>query len=357
MTNNYIGRRSTVRLRLHVVTKLTALLPALLVWALLQPALLRAVPVSTPPRVLILDETVIGGATSQEALAAQAAIPGCAVDVVTAAQWALIPATGFGPPTGFGFDKYRAIIIGDPSCNTGTASYLAALNALNATKTTWTPVVTGNVILEGVDNLFHYSAQVGAAKTLDRGIAFAVNDPTKTGMYYALSCYYDYTAPAVTPTLVPHLTGFGTFLVRNYNYICFNDAHIVANHPVFIAPPALTDAELSNWNCSTHEGFDAWPPNFVVLAIALTNGAYNASDGSNGVPYILVRGEGVHVISTIELGPPVATNDVGTTHTVCATLATNVVPNTGFAITFTISSGPNAVTNGASRFYRSVRQH
>ncbi len=313
--------------------------------ALFQPLRLRATPVTSPPRVLILDETVVNGLTSLEALAAQAAIPGCAVDIVSAANWYGIPGTGTGGPTGFGFDQYRAIIIGDPQCNTSTSSYLAALTALNATKTVWTPAAAGNVILMGIDNAFHASGTNGPAKTISRGIAFAVNDPTKTGFYYALSCYYDYTAPATNATLVPHLTGFGTFMTRNYPNTCFNDAHIVATHPIFTAAPPLTDAELSNWSCSTHEGFDLWPANFVVLAIALTNGTFTATDGSNGVPYILVRGEGVKVISTIELGPPTATNNLGTTHTVCASIATNVTPYAGVAVTFTISSGPNSVTN------------
>jgi len=264
----------------------------LLILGMLQITSFAAAPVTTPPRVLILDETVDGGINSQEAIAAQLAIPGCAVDVVSAANWPLIPGTGLGGPTGFGFDSYRALIVGDPICTgpttnnfgTSTPSYMAALNALNSSKAVWTPRVTGNVILEGVDNALHSFSQIGADKTLKRGIAFAVNDTNRTGFYYALSCYYHYTAPAILPTLVNHLTGFGAFMVRNYNNTCFNDVHIVATHPVFTAPPALTDLELSNWNCSTHEGFDAWPPNFVVLAIALTNGVFTATDGSNGVP-------------------------------------------------------------------------
>jgi hypothetical protein len=322
--------------------RLLALLAGL---GLLLTASVHAVPTNSPPRVLILDETIVGGTNSWEALSAQAAIPGCAVDIVSEANWYGIPATGNTGPTGFGFDQYRALIIGDPGCNTWTSNYLAALTALNATKAVWTPACAGNVILEGVDNSLHAFGTNGAAKTVTRGIAFAVNDPTKTGFYYALSCYYDYTAPATNATLVPHLTVFGNFMVRNYPDTCFNDAHIVATHPIFTAAPPLTDAELSNWGCSTHEGFDAWPPNFVVLAIALTNGTFTATDGSNGVPYILVRGEGVKVISTIELGPPKATNDIGTTHTVCANISTNVTPYAGVPVTFTISSGPNSVTN------------
>jgi hypothetical protein len=329
------------------------LLAAALVCALMTHPASGAAPVTSPPRVLILDEMVEGGTNSVEANASYLMLPGCVVDIVAVSNWPAIPPTGLGGPTGFGFDSYRAIILGDPICTgmtnvyrgTSTPEYLSALNVLNATKAIWTPQVTGNVILEGVDNAFHAPSTIGAEKTIRRGIGFAVNDPNRTGLYYALSCYYDYTAPATNATLVPHLTGFGTFMTRNYPNQCFNDTHIVATHAVFTAAPPLTDSELSNWGCSTHEGFDVWPANFVVLAIALTNGAYTASDGSNGVPYILVRGEGVHVVSTIELGPPVATNNVGTTHTVCATLATNVNPKLNVAVTFTITSGPNAVTN------------
>jgi len=314
--------------------------------ALLQPAPVQAIPVSSPPRVLILDETVTGGASSQEAVAAMLAIPGCAVDVVSAANWSAIPASGSGGPTGFGFDQYRALIIGDPQCQNGPA-YIAAMTALNATKALWTPACSGNVIIAGVDNALHAvtasvpSAMAGADKSLKRGIAFAMDDPTKTGFYYAMSCLYHSTA---TPVIVPHLSGFGLFKVHGYG-TCFDDAHIVAAHPVFSTVPAMTDADLSNWMCSTHEGFSVWPPSFTVLAIALTNGAYTATDGSNGIPYILVRGQGVSAIGPIELGPPHATNDLGTTHTVCATISTNVSPRTNVLVTFTITSGPNAVTN------------
>jgi hypothetical protein len=348
MDNQLVRQPKLARSRRWVEFVPLTVMSLLLALAFLDARPAAAAPLTSPPRVLILDETVVGGVTSQEALAAQLAIAGCAVDVVSAANWSAIPATGTGGPTGYGFDAYRAIIIGDPQCNTGTSGYLAALTALNATKATWSPIVTGNIIIEGVDNALHSYSQIGADKTLKRGIAFAVNDPARTGLYYAMSCYYDYTAPATSPTLVPHLTGFGTFMTRNYPGTCFNDAHQVATHPVFTATPALTDAELSNWGCSTHEGFDSWPPSFIVLAIALTNGTYTATDGSNGVPYILVRGEGVKVLSNITLDPPFATNPVGTTHTVCATISTNANPRVGVTVTFTVTAGPNVGTTGTA---------
>ncbi len=355
MNLNYMRNMKTIQIlrtfsRTGVVrpvarTRPFAFVAALIGLALFQPWLAHATPTNSPPRVLIMDESVVSGAGSLEAIAAQTAIPGCAVDICSAANWYGIPTTGTGGPTGFGFDQYRAIIFGDPNCNTGTSNYLAALTALNATQGAWIPAASGNVILMGIDNVCHAPYSPGAGKTITRGVAFAVNDPTKTGFYYALSCYYDYTAPATNATLVPQLTGFGTFMTRNYPNQCFNAAHIVATHPIFTTPPPLTDAELSNWGCSTHEGFDVWPSSFVVLAIALTNGTYTATDGSNGVPYILVRGEGVKVISTIDLEPPTATNNIGTPHTMCATISTNVSPYAGVPVTFSITNGPNATTN------------
>src|SRR6266436_2284392 len=84
------------------------LVAALIGLALFQPWLVRATPTNSPPRVLILDETVVSGPSSLEALAAQAAIPGCAVDICSAANWYSVPGTGTGGPTGYGFDQYRA---------------------------------------------------------------------------------------------------------------------------------------------------------------------------------------------------------------------------------------------------------
>ncbi|MCI0637250.1 MAG: hypothetical protein L0206_25540 [Actinobacteria bacterium] len=108
---------------------------------------------------------------------------------------------------------------------------------------------------------------------------------------------------------------------------CFDDAHIVATHP---ALAGLTDATLSNWSCSVHEGISSWPINFEVLVIAenAIGGNYNAPDGTIGFPYILARG--VEVISDILLSPDVAVNPVGTDHTVTA-LVTTDNPGSGHA--------------------------
>lgn len=86
----------------------------------------------------------------------------------------------------------------------------------------------------------------------------------------------------------PVLDPFGSFTVVGQGG-CPADSHIVARHP---ALTGLTDADLSNWGCSTHEGFVTWPTNFLVLAISKdVLSSFVAPDGTTGAPYIIARGE------------------------------------------------------------------
>jgi len=164
-------------------------------------------------------------------------------------------------------------------------------------------------------------------------------------------------------TPVPILSPFGSFSVRGVG--CYNNAHIVATHPAFTnPPPALIDANLSDWSCSVHEAFDNWPRDtFLVLAIAKDIGSsYTAPDGTVGTPYILARGKGLTVISDIRLTPENATNIVNAAHTVVATVATSTNGVTrlvgGATVTFRVVSGPNigatstgvTDTNGVTSF-------
>ncbi len=101
-----------------------------------------------------------------------------------------------------------------------------------------------------------------------------------------LSCYY-FDAPAGTP--VPVLDQFGAFTVVGQGG-CPANSHIIAMHP---ALAGLTDADLSNWSCSTHEAFEpGWPADFLPLAISLDiPSSFVAPDGTTGAPYIMARGE------------------------------------------------------------------
>lgn len=272
----------------------------------------------SPNSVVILNTTVNGAAGSVEAVQAL----GLGYDVVIndAATW--------GGMTQANFASYRAIILGDPFCQSATS-----IIAAEANRTTWSPAITGNMIIIGVDPVVHPSIGTNGRGTelTQKGIAFAAADPTKTGAYITLSCYYISQATAIP---LPLLDQFGPFLVKKAPPN-FNNSHIVATHPSFAG---LTDAELSNWSQSVHEIFDQWPITFQVFAIAPNVGSvYTATDGTVGTPYILTRG--TTVISSIELGPKDATNPVGTSHTVTATISP--VPPVGTPVTFKIISGPN----------------
>ncbi|KAF8453751.1 hypothetical protein BDZ91DRAFT_768147 [Kalaharituber pfeilii] len=176
---------------------------------------------------------------------------------------------------------YKAVVLGDPWCSYSSPAVLAPVEANRAV---WSGAITGNVVIIGTDPALHESIS-GARTLMDSAIRFAAADKGKTGLYFSLSCYYEFS-PETTITL---LDQFGTFRVRG-NLNCYNKAHIVAVHP---AIATLTDNDLSNWSCSVHEIISEYPTNFAPLAIAqdITGpGAREFSDGTKGVPYIVARG-------------------------------------------------------------------
>jgi GDSL-like Lipase/Acylhydrolase family len=246
--------------------------------------------------VLILGSTVTGGTSSLEAQ--EVAAQGLAPIVVDDATWSAMSSAQFA--------TYRAIVLGDATCS-GTVPSAAVANTA-----AWGAAVTGNILINGTDPVFH--ASQGGSLVTQKAIDFAIADSGKTGLYVSLSCYYHGTAPK---TAVPLLDGLrpGGFTVTGVG--CYNDAHIVATHP---ALDGLTDSTLSNWSCSVHEAFDTWPADFTVLALAKDFGAaFTASDGTIGTPYMLASGQGLRSFP-LSVTPTSATVPVGTTHTVTATL-------------------------------------
>jgi hypothetical protein len=71
-----------------------------------------------------------------------------------------------------------------------------------------------------------------------------------------------------------------------------------------------------------------------------------AADGSDR--NIIIGGANVKLPGSIDLTPPTATNFVGTTHTVTATVQDGVppAPAVGVTVTFAVTSGPNAGATG-----------
>lgn len=345
MHPNSLSQRSEHQPRFRRRAPAQKILPVvlLLATAALSVSRASAVPAPDANSVLILDTTVSGGAASIEAT--KAAALGFTVEVVSAATW--------GAMTTADFASYRAIVLGDPTCAFDSPGPIAAAEANRAV---WGPVINGNAILVGTDPVYHaVLGFAGAEALIEKGIGFAASEPAKTGAYICLSCYY-HNAPDFTP--VPVLEPFGPFTVRGARS-CPQDSHIVATHP---ALSGLTDADLSNWTCSTHEGFDSLgllgPGGFEALVISEdVTSSFVAADGTTGAPYIVALG--TTVISDIRLTPETATNPLGTTHTVTATATsddpTPGTPVVGTLVTFTVVSGPNdgatgtALTDGAGQ--------
>lgn len=291
--------------------------------------------------VLILDSSVSGGVSSLEAK--EALNLGFDVVVNDNPTWLSMTTVNFA--------SFRAIILGDPYCQGSTAPVGAAIG----NRTTWSPAVQGNMIIIGTDETLHAESSPGlkdrGLNLTRRGIAFAANNPAKTGAFISLSCYY--SGAPTTPQVVPLLDQYGTFTLHG-SLNCYNNAHIVATAPALTGAsvgsppvPLLLDSSLANWSCSLHEGFDSWPPTFSVFAIGqgLTS-VYTATDGTVGLPYILVTGERVQVNTNISLTPNTASNPVGTTHTLTATISP--APPAGTVVTFTCTSGPNAGVLGTA---------
>jgi Concanavalin A-like lectin/glucanases superfamily len=297
------------------------------------------------------DPTEVGGhcTTGQSLEEQQAQILGYTTTVVTPAQW--------GAMTAAQFAAYQVIIIGDPTCTASTASFAAA----TANQSVWEPVVMssgGNRVIIGTDPTYHNQFGAGGGfhnggeKLEQAGIGFAGTQTGATGAYIDLSCTY--TAGAAN-TPVPILDGLsvsgpGHFTVDSAP--CAGAISIVASSG---PTSGLHDTDLANWGCSVHESFRTFAPDFNVLAIAtdpsLPTHPFCANDIdthvlSCGEPYVLASGSGIVVTSEISLTPTTATNPVGTSHTVTASVLRGGSPEASKAVTFIVSAGPNVGRTG-----------
>jgi hypothetical protein len=243
-------------------------------------------------RVLVLGQTVSGGANSQEARAAAAL--GFTVEIATTPQW-LAKSTA-------NFAAYRAVVLGDPSCGN-----VSVLNPVIASRPTWGPAINGNVIVIGTD-----TARLSASTPsplVEAAMRHATSAVGKTGMYVSLSCYYR-TASATPPTPVPVLEPFGRFTVFGIAgnhadvHTTFDTDPLRLSNPDFLktppgggsAQPIVTDANLSNWSTgSVREVMAEYPAaDFAPVAIAQDPasgarlpGSRDMPDGSHGAVYVL----------------------------------------------------------------------
>jgi hypothetical protein len=220
-------------------------------------------------RILIYGPSLMGSPDNEKTLAEAAGYE------VTVAG----PETWLGMTT-FEFAQYDAIVFGDPSCNHWMTTAPLATAEMN--RFVWSSAVTGPMVVIGNDPVHHQSQFTVQANALtSNAIKFAAGG-TSTGLYVSLSCYYDYA----TNARVNILNDFGEFRVHGRGAgglpDCPDNVEIVEpTHPVM---EGLTVAGLSNWSCSVHDVFAAYPPDFNVVAreSAFTDRAYIIATNAAG---------------------------------------------------------------------------
>ncbi len=302
------------------------------------------------PKALILGSTTTPGvgpcSTGTGSFEECAAIAdGFDVTVVDDATW--------GAMTTADFAQYQVLIIGDPTCG-DTVDGAAGANA-----SVWQSAVMasgGNRVIIGTDPVYHAqygygNAVTGAPQLIQNGIAFAGAVAGATGAYVDLSCESSYTSASTPFSFLDGLTTQPAGSFTTEYPPCLGAISIVAQSG---PTSGLHDSDLSDWECSVHQAFQTWASDFTPLAIATdaSLAPYCADDVDTGAlacgePYILVAGAGITVTSSISLSPATATNPVGTSHTVTATVLDSTgSPVAGVTVTFAIDSGPDSGMTG-----------
>jgi hypothetical protein len=254
------------------------------------------------------------------------ATPGFTVTVWSAATWAT--------KTTAQFAAFDVIVFGDHAASGPCFPSASTWSTAITTAAVWGPAVSGNKVVIGSDPDYHNRAAV-----VQQLVQFAASDPSPgPGLYVALSCVYEST---VAPAPVDLLGYFGAFTASQG---VGDAAHIVAASP---ALTGITDALLSNWNSSVHEGFNSWPASWQPLAIVTdaASAPYHAGDGTDGLPYILAQGSSVVAITSGTPTPsftetPSATISPTFSYSPTATPTRTVTPTPSITPTFTATPPP-----------------
>ncbi len=242
--------------------------------------------IGSTDRVLILGSSVTGGRQSREAMTVEAASPGTPIDVVGAEDWRTLTAQDFM--------TYRAIIIGDAACQSGTDAFQAALD----TRKIWGSVIDGDVAIVATN-----AASNGTDQLVENGIRYALNSVQKrTGMYISLGCAYQDAAAGTEVTL---LEPFGHFEVQGVPG-CAQSGHIFEMYNDVISKDLSDELLTGTGGCAARSVFTAYPDRAFSYAGIATVSPGSMLPGQQpftdftmnpdvetpfeGTPYILVRG-------------------------------------------------------------------
>ena len=355
-------RRSRVPLALASVVALAA---TLCLFGLFGSGLAHASPV--PKTALINGDSVTNndgitdssGPISLEQYAAEQA--GYTVTVVTGTTWDSMSQAQFA--------NYSLLISGDPQC--GETPISTTSNA-----STWAPVVMGtaggntspgNRVVIGTDPEYHYAYGGGGAQPTDpsnpstagaehlvqAGITFAGAGPSgTTGVYFDTSCFDNGSDITTLDQLTT--TGPGNW-TEDTGPPCGGSVDQITTVPEFAG---MSDSDIQGWGCSVHITFPEFPADWNAEAVA-TDTPSQPTCGTDpstnttacGESYILLAGGDVTATAPdISMSPTTASNPVGTSDAVTATISQGGSPASGATVTFTIPSGPNAGASGTCTY-------
>ncbi|HVG57833.1 MAG TPA: immunoglobulin-like domain-containing protein [Hyalangium sp.] len=239
-------------------------------------------------KVLILASSVSesdGGRNSREARAVTNLDASTEIDIVTPSQWRRMTAEQFM--------EYRALIIGDADCESGTDAFQAAIE----TRNNWGAIVDGNVVILSTD-----PSTNGTPRLVENALT-AVLDSAQglTGMYISLGCAYQ-SAPANTQVML--LAPFGTFRVQGMAE-CAPTGHMFRMHPPMLSA-GISDGQLPGNGCAARSVFTTYPEHTFAAAAIATGPEEAPIPGQRpyidylieeevetpftGTPYILMRG-------------------------------------------------------------------
>ena len=255
------------------------------IWLVALPALSSPAGASGTSGILILS-TSVNGSSSPEVLAAEA-------DGYTSSNITVATASSWGAITQAGFAAYSAIVLGDPSTSSNCASSPSSSLAAALTDiSTWSPAVTGNVVVAGAAPAFAAqgsSNAPGANSFLAAAIKYAASG-TGTGLYISLDCYYSTASPGTSVPILAQIEGGGFDVQGDGGSSCANSGTL--NMPILDATGLenLNDVDLSSWPCSVQESFTSYPSaHFSVLGFdRAVSPTFTTADGMSGQPYVLV---------------------------------------------------------------------
>jgi len=304
----------------------------------------------TGKKALILDSTVSGGAGSIEAQEAAAAGFG-PIDVVDDATWSAMTAAQFA--------DYQLVIVGDPTCNYNLSPAVSA-NAANLADAVMARAggntKVGNRVLIGTDPVFHTQFTTPDARHLiTGGINFAGVRDGATNLYLDLSCgdadWDGNGQPDAADKLLPKLTADPTpGWSENTAPPCGGSVSLISNADQF---SVVHSSDLQGWFCSVHESFPTFPSDWIPLAVATDTPTtptcgndVDTGEGACGEAYVLIAGSGITATApNLALDPTEATNPVGTTHTVTATVTnSDHNPISGAKVDWVVTGANNGAT-------------